>query len=122
MPKVLVIDDNADHRMLVTRVLRARGYEVSVAEDGETGLQRVTEFHPDVILLDLGLPDVDGQTLAGIIRRMPGVEHTSIIAVTAWPQETARKMVEAYGCDAYISKPIQIAKFADQIAATIEKN
>ena len=105
--------------LIAIRVLTTRGYEVYAAEDGETGLLSATDHRPDLILLDMGLPDIDGQTLAGILRHMPGLEETPIIAVTAWPQETARKMVEAYGCNAYISKPIQLAKFVDQVAALI---
>jgi DNA-binding response OmpR family regulator len=63
MPKVLIIDDNTDHVRMTSRVLTAKGYEVSSASDGETGLEMATANRPDVILLDLGLPDVDGQTL-----------------------------------------------------------
>ena len=72
---------------------------------------------PDrVVLLDLGLPDIDGQTRATIIRRMPELADLRLIAVTAWPEETAREMVRAYGCDGFISKPINVRTFAQQIA------
>jgi len=117
MPKILVIEDNPDSAELEKRVLAAKGYEVLEAPDAETGLQLAVDQHPDVIVLDLGLPDADGQTLVGWMRRVPALAHIPIIACTAWPEETARKMVEAYGCDGYIRKPISVATFAEQIAA-----
>ncbi len=117
MPKILVIEDNPDSAELEKRVLAARGYEVLEAPDAETGLQLAVDQQPDAIVLDLGLPDADGQTLVGWMRRVPALAHTPIIACTAWPEETARKMVEAYGCDGYIRKPISVATFAEQIAA-----
>ena len=117
MPKILVIEDNPDSAELEKRVLAARGFDVLEAPDAETGLQLAIDQHPDAIVLDLGLPDADGQTLVGWMRRVPALAHTPIIACTAWPEETARKMVEAYGCDGYIRKPISVATFAEQIAA-----
>jgi len=117
MPKILVIEDNPDSAELEKRVLAAKGYEVLEAPDAETGLQLAVDQHPDAIVLDLGLPDADGQTLVGWMRRIPALAHIPIIACTAWPEETARKMVEAYGCDGYIRKPISVATFAEQIAA-----
>jgi len=117
MPKILVIEDNPDSAELEKRVLAAKGYEVLEAPDAETGLQLAIDQHPDAIVLDLGLPDADGQTLVGWMRRVPALAHIPIIACTAWPEETARKMVEAYGCDGYIRKPISVATFAEQIAA-----
>lgn len=85
MPSILVIDDNSEHLELVRRVLTVRGYSVLVASEAETGLQMAIDSRPDLILLDLGLPDVDGQTLAGWLRRVPALAHTLIVACTAWP-------------------------------------
>ncbi len=114
--KILVIDDNAEHRELVRRTLTARGYCVFLAPDAETGLQLAIEQQPDLLVVDLGLPDVDGQTLIGHLKHMAAFADTPIIACTAWPEETARNMVEVYGCDGYISKPIRTANFATRIA------
>ncbi|HET7090316.1 MAG TPA: response regulator [Anaerolineae bacterium] len=122
MPCILVVDDNDEHVELVNRILTARGYTVVAAGDAETGLQAAVDHDPDLILLDLGLPDVDGQTLVGLMRRVPELTHTPIIAVTAWPQETAREMVEAYGCAGYISKPIvRITDLVDQVASHLRR-
>jgi len=117
---VLVIEDMPDNAELARKVLTARGYEVILAYDAESGLKTAKDQHPDIILLDLGLPDYDGQTLAGWLRDEPSLTNIPIVAVTAWPPETARQMVESYGCNGYISKPINVASFADQIAAFLK--
>ncbi len=117
---ILLIEDNPDNARLVQRVLDGTGFRLMHAWDGESGLKMVMEYRPHVILLDLGLPDVDGQTLASFIRRDPDLAGTKMIAVTAWPEETAREMVRAYGCDGYISKPIDVRNFVGQISALIE--
>ena len=114
--QVLLIEDNPDNARLVQRVLARTEYRLMHAWDGESGLKLIMEYRPDVVLLDLGLPDIDGQTLATVIRRMPELAGIRLIAVTAWPEETAREMVRAYGCDGFISKPINVRTFAQQIA------
>ncbi len=117
MARILYVEDFPDNAELVRKVLTARGHEVLLAPDAETGLQMATSQQPDLILLDLGLPDADGQTLAGWLRHTPALAAIPIVAVTAWPEETAARMVKVYGCNGYISKPINVAKFAAQIAA-----
>jgi two-component system cell cycle response regulator DivK len=121
MPKILIVEDNLDNYELARRVLAARGFRVQHAPDADSALQLAVDDQPDLILLDLGLPDADGQTLATWMRRIPALAHTPIIACTAWPEETARKMVEAYGCDGYIRKPINVARFADQILSYLRE-
>lgn len=98
------------------RVLEARRHEVIHVSEGETGLQAAIEDVPDIILIDLGLPDIDGQTLAGLMKRAPELQNVPLVAVTAWPEDTAREMAMAYGCDGFISKPINTRIFPDQIA------
>lgn len=112
---IVMIEDNPDNARLIQRVLDGSNYRLMHAWDGESGLKMALEYRPDIILLDLGLPDVDGQTLATFIRRAPELTETVLIAVTAWPEETAREMVRAYGCDGYISKPIQVRSFIEQM-------
>jgi two-component system cell cycle response regulator DivK len=121
MPRVLLIEDIEDNAQLVDRVLTANGYEVLHAPDGETGLQMATDKHPDLILLDLGLPDIDGQTVASQLRRDPEMARTPILVVTAWPEETARQMIKAYGCNGYISKPVKIATLLEQVASHLRQ-
>jgi DNA-binding response OmpR family regulator len=116
MTKILLIEDNPDNAELVRRTLSATDYEIIHAADAETGLQLALAECPDLILLDLGLPDYDGQTLAGWLRAETVLDATPVVALTAWPEETARQMVESYGFDGYICKPItKVAKFVSQI-------
>ena len=101
------------------RVLEARNHKILHADDGESGLQIAVEESPDIILVDLGLPDIDGQTLVALIKRVPELKDIPMVAVTAWPEDTAREMAEAYGCNGFISKPINTRTFPDQIAEFI---
>jgi DNA-binding response OmpR family regulator len=117
MTTVLIIEDNPDHVNIASRVLSAAGYEVITASDAETGLQMATAYHPDIIMLDLGLPDLDGQTLLGQIRRVPKLDDVPVVAVTGWPIETGSRMAKAYGFDGYISKPLNFRTLGEQIAA-----
>jgi two-component system cell cycle response regulator DivK len=99
------------------RILEARDHQVIHVSEGEAGLQAAVEEAPDLILVDLGLPDIDGQTLVSFIKRVPELQNIPAVAVTAWPEETAREMAMAYGCDGFISKPINLRTFPDLIAA-----
>ena len=113
--RILIIEDNRNNFILMQRVLERHNHIVMHAEDGETGLEMALSERPDLILLDLGLPDVDGQTIAAWLKRPGNLPDTPLILVTAWPVETAREMSEAYGCDGYISKPINTREFHDQV-------
>ena len=121
MKKILMIEDIPDNAELARKMLVSAGYDVFYAPDAETGLQMALDVLPDLILLDLGLPDYDGQTLAGWLRAEPQTAQITIIAFTAWPEETARKMVESYGFDGYVGKPlIKVNQFLAQIASFLK--
>jgi CheY-like chemotaxis protein len=117
MTKILIVEDIPDNAELIRRIMSARGYEVFHAMDAESGLEMALSTLPDLILLDLGLPDHDGLTLAGWFRAEPSLSGVPIIACTAWPPETAREMAETYGCNGYIGKPIGSVK---EFVATVE--
>ncbi|ABX03863.1 MAG TPA: response regulator [Herpetosiphon sp.] len=117
MPTILVIEDIPDNAALARRVLNAYGYSVLEAADAASGLDMALEQHPDLILLDLGLPDADGQTVAGVLRGTPETQNIPIVVFTAWPEETARQMVRAYGCNGFIRKPLSVIDFAQAIAS-----
>ncbi len=118
---ILIIEDNPKNAALMRRVLEKHSYAVLLAEDGETGLKVALAERPDLILLDLGLPDVDGQTVAGWLKQGDGLPDTPLVVVTAWPSETARQMVSAYGCEGYIPKPIDTREFPHQIASYLKR-
>jgi CheY-like chemotaxis protein len=115
MAKVIIIEDVVDSANLAKKILTKNGHEALIAANGEEALQFVTNKDIDLILLDLGLPDVDGQTLLGMLRRDYGMEKVPIVVCTAWPPETAKKMASAYGFDGFISKPYRVTEFMDVI-------
>jgi CheY-like chemotaxis protein len=117
MVQIVVIEDNPQNARMAEKLLKHAGYEVTLAEDGESGLTTVLEIMPDLVLIDLGLPDVDGQTVVAMMRQQPNLDQMPIIAFTAWPEETAAEMARAYGCDGVINKPINTRQFAGQVEA-----
>ncbi|MBE2268491.1 MAG: response regulator [Anaerolinea sp.] len=117
MNQIVIIEDNADSARLASRILQREGMEVLVADEGELGLQIVFGSHPNLILVDLGLPDIDGQTVVVMLRQHPELSTVPIIAFTAWPESTAHEMAKAYGCDGIITKPIDTRRFGEQIKA-----
>ncbi|NDJ33902.1 MAG: response regulator [Chloroflexi bacterium] len=114
--RILIIEDNPKNARLMRRVLEKANYQILHAESGEAGLELAIDAQPDLILLDLGLPDVDGQVVAGMLKQPGALPETPVIVVTAWPQETAMQMVAAYNCEGYIPKPIDTRTFIDQVA------
>ena len=122
MTHIVIIEDHPDNARMAAKLLKHAGYEVTIAEDGETGLSVVLEQVPDLVLIDLGLPDVDGQTVAALIRRNPKMKSTKIVAFTAWPEDRAEKMAKAYGCDGVINKPIDTRNFSAQVGKFLTAN
>lgn len=116
MSRILIIEDNPQNARMATKLLERAGHQVATAEDGEGGMMKVMELQPDAVLIDLGLPDIDGQTLVAMLRQQPDLGQMSIIAFTAWPEDSAQEMARAYGCDGIIIKPIDTRAFAGQVA------
>jgi DNA-binding response OmpR family regulator len=112
MASILIVEDTEDTAELIERIVNARGHVALLAADGETALQMAANHQTDLVILDLGLPDIDGPTVITQLRRIPGRQHVPILVVTAWPEETARKVVAAYGCNGYLAKPIHIAELS----------
>ncbi len=120
MAKILIIEDNPYDARLMSTLLRKDGHEVLTAEEGDAGLELARSEHPDLVLVDMGLPDIDGQTVIAQLRNDERVGQPIIITVTAWPPDTARFMAEAYGSDGYISKPFKVRTFQAKIRAFLE--
>jgi CheY-like chemotaxis protein len=112
---VLLIEDNEQNRYLTTFLLVRGGYEVTTAEDGPTGIAMARETAPDVILLDIQLPGMDGYAVAKALRREPGLQRTPIIAVTSYAMVGDREKSLEAGCDGYIEKPINPETFVSEI-------
>src|SRR5690349_16459694 len=122
MPLVVVVEDDMPSARMAEKLLRNAGFRVILAEDGEGGLTAVFESQPDLVLVDLGLPDIDGQTVVALLRQQVELEHMPIIAFTAWPEDTAHSMAQAYGCDGVITKPIDTRRFATQVSSYLKES
>ena len=121
MAKILYIEDIRDNITLVQKIVTSRGHEFMFAENAETGLEMAFDLRPDLILLDLGLPDADGQTLSVWMRNDPVLEKIPIIVLTAWPEEVVRHTVEAYNLDGYLCKPFTLAELVQTIDRALSK-
>ena len=113
---IFYIEDNVDNRTLIRRILSAEGYQVVEAGDAKEALEKLKTFHPDMILMDINMPEVDGYTLTSQIRNLAGFESTPIVALTANVMRGDRERSLEAGCDGYIQKPIDIDQFAREIA------
>lgn len=120
-PKILYIEDNPENRLLVRRILEAEGYAVTEAVDGPSGLEAARTSTPDLILLDINLPEIDGYELVGQLRRLPGIGSIPIVALTANVMKGDRERTLAAGCDGYIQKPIDVDSLPVQIASFLKK-
>jgi two-component system, cell cycle response regulator len=103
---ILVVEDNEDNLTLIDYLLRAYGYTPLLARSGEDGLRLATEMRPDLVLLDIRMPGLDGYQVAAAIRTTPGLKRTRIVAVTASAMVGDRERITAAGFDGYIQKPI----------------
>ncbi|MBV6395560.1 MAG: Polar-differentiation response regulator DivK [Anaerolineales bacterium] len=113
--KILYVEDNPDNRMLIRRVLMAEGYEVVEAHTAHDALEKIQSLVPDLILMDINMPDMDGYALTARIRKTPGFETLPIIAVTANVMRGDREKSLKAGADGYIQKPIDIDLLSQQI-------
>jgi two-component system cell cycle response regulator DivK len=113
--KVLLIEDNPQNRYLATFLLESHGYEVSSAVDGPSGVDLAPKLRPDVILLDIQLPGMDGYAVAQALREIEEMQETPIIAVTSYAMAGDREKSLAAGCNGYIEKPINPDTFVKDI-------
>jgi len=113
---ILYVEDNFDNRMLVRRVLEAEGYRVVEAEDGTQGIEWLRSETPDLVLMDINLPEIDGYEVTKRFKQLPSMTKVPVIAMTANVMKGDREKTLAAGCDGYIPKPIDIDTLPDQIA------
>jgi two-component system, cell cycle response regulator DivK len=106
--RVLLVEDLEDTRLFMRLELENLGFRVFEAADGETAVRVALEEKPDVVLMDLSLPQVDGFEATKLMRQQPGMENVPIIAITAHQQDDFRSHAKASGIDAYVTKPIDI--------------
>ena len=119
--RVLVVEDIEMNRKIVRIVLKARGYEVLEATDAERALEILHAGLPDLILMDISLPGMSGETLTRKIKANPRWRHLPIIALTAVAMKGDRERILECGCDDYISKPVDTHALADLVDRRLSK-
>jgi two-component system cell cycle response regulator DivK len=112
---ILHIEDNFDNRLLVRRILVASGYQVIEAQNANEARETLINLKPDLILMDINMPDMDGYTLTHELKTKPGIEIVPIVAITANVMKGDRERTLNAGCDGYIEKPIDVDRFVDQV-------
>jgi CheY-like chemotaxis protein len=108
--RILVIEDNLDNLTLILDMLESLGYEVISAVNGRRGIEMAASHHPDIILMDLSLPVMDGWAAAQHLKATPSLCHIPIIAVSAHAMSGDRERALEAGCDDYLPKPINMAE------------
>ncbi len=114
--RVLVIEDNQDRREMMRLLLEMSGHEVHAAADGPSGVEAATRLQPDVALIDVGLPGIDGHEVARRIRSAPGGERPVLLALTGYGQQEDRKIALAAGIDDHLVKPVDPARLSAVLA------
>ncbi|HJS17911.1 MAG TPA: response regulator [Anaerolineales bacterium] len=114
---ILYVEDNPDNRTLVRRILLSQDYDMLEAIDAADALKILKDARPDLILMDINMPDMDGYTLTAKIKSMPGFERIPILALTANVMRGDKERTLEAGCDGYIQKPLDI----DQLINEVEK-
>jgi two-component system cell cycle response regulator DivK len=117
MARVLYIEDNQANRLLVLRVLTAEGHTVLEAEDGLAGLQVAQRECPDLVLVDINMPEMDGYEVTSRLRALSELERVPIVALTANVLRGDRERSFQAGCDGYIQKPLDVDLLPSQVEA-----
>jgi two-component system CheB/CheR fusion protein len=114
--RVLVVDDNADQLTALAGNLRLEGYSIEAAFNGLEALKMAKDWRPDFVLLDIGLPDLDGYEVARRMRAVPEIRGTKLIAVTAHGSESDLAQAREVGFDGHITKPVELRKLLSMMA------
>src|SRR5438094_8516276 len=115
MPKILLVEDNEMNRDMLSRRLQKKGYTVVTAQDGEKGLLLARSEVPDLILMDISLPAMDGWEVTRLLKANQSTRHIPIIALTAHAMVSDRKKAIEAGCDEYDTKPVDFARLSEKI-------
>jgi len=117
--RILVVEDNTKNLKLVRDVLQFAGFEIIEATTGEDGVELMATEHPDLVLMDLQLPGIDGAEALRQIREMPGVGQVPVLAVTAFVMDEDRRRASQAGFDGYVEKPISVRGLTEQVRALL---
>ena len=120
MTKILYVEDNPDNVYMLTRRLKKKGFELIIAGDGQEGIDKAIEENPDLILMDLSLPTMDGWTATAEIKKIEGVKDIPIIALSAHAMPEHRDRAIKAGCSDYDTKPVDIKRLLSKMGQYIE--
>ena len=121
MPKILYVEDNDDNAYMMRARLTRIGFEVVVAHDGEQGVAMAASEAPDLVLMDLRLPGIDGWEATRRMKAAPVTKHIPVIALSAHAMAGDRERTLAAGCDDYDTKPVDFARLLEKIQAVLAK-
>ena len=113
---VLIVDDEPKNVTLVRDILRVKGYETNEAVDGKQGVDLAKETIPDLILMDIQMPEMDGIEATGILKTDEATKHIPILALSSYAMMGDKERILKAGCDAYMSKPLNIKEFLSKVA------
>ena len=119
-PTILVVEDYSDTRQLLSSLLRAHGYKVIEAKDGREGFLQANRVSPDLILMDLAMPELDGIEATRQIRQRQALSRTPIFAISAYAINEVKRDAIAAGCNEVFEKPVDIALLMDRIKTTLQ--
>lgn len=119
--RILIVEDNMDTYELVRFILEKNGFETFLAMNGRDGVNAATKQRPDLIIMDLSMPEMDGWTAMQLIKRDPAVSFIPMIALTAHALPSDRKRAFDAGCDEYITKPMDLMDLLDTVKSWIHK-
>lgn len=121
MPKILLVEDNEMNRDMLSRRLERKGFEVVLALDGEDGVTKAQSEAPDLILMDMSLPEMDGWEATKIIKSAPATGSIPVIALTAHAMSGDREKAIEAGCDDYDTKPVELSRLLEKIQTLLAK-
>jgi two-component system, cell cycle response regulator DivK len=120
--RVLLVEDNELNRDMLSRRLMRRGFEVLMAVDGAEGIRMTQEQHPDIVLLDMSLPVVDGLEAARQLKRDPATHDIPLLALTAHALKEDRERAFAAGCDDFDTKPVDLPRLLEKMDALLARS
>lgn len=119
--KILVVEDNPQNMKVVLMTLKPHGYTLLQATDGEEALKVVISDNPDLIIMDVQIPKMDGLEVTRKLRQMPAFRHVPVIAVTAYAMKGDEEKAREAGCDAYLPKPVNTRQLPQIVAEMLPK-
>jgi CheY-like chemotaxis protein len=114
--RILIVDDNRDAADLISQLLDLHGYDTATAYDGPGGIEAVKQFLPDLVMLDLGMPGMDGYAVAIEMRRVPETREMVLVAFTAWGDAETRAKTVASGFDYHVVKPVSLERLLHTVS------